>query len=127
MVRFATLLPTVLALALVLKTAAPVLDATQSARPVAQELARFAPNAPLCVGDVSRTLVFGLAFYRNQPVHSFAEPTWKLPPNCLLVAPLAQTKNLIAAHYTFAGSFPAQEVGFWWVNGQPPLTPQVNH
>ena len=39
--RFVTLGPVVLALAFVLRVGAPVMDRTQSARPVAQELARM--------------------------------------------------------------------------------------
>ena len=120
MVRFATLLPIILAVAFVLKVAAPVVDAVQSARPVARELESFAPNVPICVSNVSRTLEYGLAFYRDQPVYYYGERAQRTPANCLLVAPLSQTRSLVSAGYVFAGSFPAQNVGFWWLVSRPP-------
>lgn len=117
MVRFATALPLVLCVAFVLKVAAPVVDATQSARPVAQEIVKLGrPTADICVSNVSRSLEYGLAFYRNHKVYALgyaaaADETSR----CLLVASLG-TKNPVppGGHRLFAGDFPAQNVGFWW-------------
>ncbi|HEV2114145.1 MAG TPA: glycosyltransferase family 39 protein [Terriglobales bacterium] len=135
MVRFATLLPLVLCVGFVLKVAAPVVDATQSARPVARELASFAPSADICAGNISRSLEYGLAFYRDHPVYELGQgqsPARK----CLLVAPLTRKSVLqIPARRLFAGDFPEQSLGFWWIDlpAQPAhastpesIPPQVN-
>jgi 4-amino-4-deoxy-L-arabinose transferase-like glycosyltransferase len=65
--RFATLVPAVVTLAGVLRLAAPVLDATLSARPVTEGLAEFDPHhLPIAVFLVPRETEFGITFYRNQ-------------------------------------------------------------
>jgi 4-amino-4-deoxy-L-arabinose transferase-like glycosyltransferase len=126
MARFATLLPLVLCVAYVLKVAAPIVDATQSARPVARELASFAPNADICVSNGSRSLEYGLAFYRNRPVYALG---WSAEERarCLLVTSLAK-KNPVPpkGHRLFAGDFPAQNLGFWWVELQGFHVPEGN-
>ena len=48
------------------------MDARISARPVAEELKRLAPESlPVAVFDVKRETEYGLAFYRNQVVASY--------------------------------------------------------
>jgi 4-amino-4-deoxy-L-arabinose transferase-like glycosyltransferase len=66
LLRFATLIPMLACVAYVLRIAAPVVDATQSARPVAGQLAEV--KTPVAVFRVSRTVEYGLEFYRNQPI-----------------------------------------------------------
>ena len=84
---FATLVPVSLALAFLLRMAAIppgkisavgephpisglILDLTQSARPVDQELRRLGVNegTPVAVFTVRRDLAYGLNFYRNRPI-----------------------------------------------------------
>jgi 4-amino-4-deoxy-L-arabinose transferase-like glycosyltransferase len=68
-VRLATLAPTLVALGFVLRFVAPAIDAKQSARPVAQMLAhRTTPDTPIEAFSLRRDLVYGISFYRNQPV-----------------------------------------------------------
>lgn len=66
MLRFATLIPLLICVAYVLRIAAPAVDATQSARRLATSLAGV--KTPIAVFKVSRTVEYGLGFYRNQPV-----------------------------------------------------------
>jgi 4-amino-4-deoxy-L-arabinose transferase-like glycosyltransferase len=67
--RFVTLVPVVLGLALILLFSAPVIDRAQSARPVANELSQLDPgHSQLAAFNVPRELEYGLGFYRNQPV-----------------------------------------------------------
>jgi 4-amino-4-deoxy-L-arabinose transferase-like glycosyltransferase len=69
-IRMATLVPILVALAFVLRYVAPAIDAKQSARPVAEALAqrRVPSDAPAVAYNLRRELVYGLGFYRNQPM-----------------------------------------------------------
>jgi 4-amino-4-deoxy-L-arabinose transferase-like glycosyltransferase len=69
LLRFATLVPLALCVAYVLRVAAPAIDATQSARPVAKSFASV--TTPIAVYRVSRSLEYGLGFYRNQAVSNY--------------------------------------------------------
>src|SRR5262249_4411584 len=69
LLRFATLIPLALCAAYVLRVTAPVIDATQSARPVARNFSTV--TVPIAVFKVSRTLEYGLGFYRNQRISRY--------------------------------------------------------
>jgi 4-amino-4-deoxy-L-arabinose transferase-like glycosyltransferase len=74
-IRLTTLVPVLVALGFVLRFVAPAIDAKQSARPVAQALAQRAKGSTPVVGyNLRRDLVYGLSFYRNQPVLYPATP-----------------------------------------------------
>jgi hypothetical protein len=50
-----------------------LLDLNYSARPLAREIAQSVPAAtPVAEVDVRRDIVYGLAFYRNQPLVNYA-------------------------------------------------------
>jgi 4-amino-4-deoxy-L-arabinose transferase-like glycosyltransferase len=68
--RFVTLLPLILGVGFVVRGVAPVLDATQSARPVAELLQQIdQPGClPLATFALNRNTAFGLAFYLNRRV-----------------------------------------------------------
>lgn len=67
--HFATLVPVVLALAFLLRPAAPVLDNVLSARIVAAEMRQLGiGKVPLAVFHVRREVAYGINFYRNQTV-----------------------------------------------------------
>jgi 4-amino-4-deoxy-L-arabinose transferase-like glycosyltransferase len=67
--RVATLVPAVIALALVVKWGAPLLDETLSERPVANALSQLnSHNMPVGVFLVPREVEFGLQFYRDQAI-----------------------------------------------------------
>ena len=70
--HFVTLVPTILAVAFLLRPAAPTIDRTQSARPINQRLIELdAANDPVAVFNVKRQITYGLTFYRNQPVSHY--------------------------------------------------------
>lgn len=72
--HFVTLVPTILGLAFLLRPAAPVIDKTQSARPIAEELSRRAPaDLPVATFNVKRDIAYGLDFYRNQPISHYEQ------------------------------------------------------
>jgi 4-amino-4-deoxy-L-arabinose transferase-like glycosyltransferase len=67
--RLVTLLPMIVALAFLLRAAAPVIDGKLSARPLALELEEIAPaNAPVALYYAPREVEYGLNFYRNQRI-----------------------------------------------------------
>jgi 4-amino-4-deoxy-L-arabinose transferase-like glycosyltransferase len=72
--HFVTLVPTILAVAFLLRPAAPVIDATQSARAVERELDRHVSNdVPVAVFNVKREITYGLNFYRNQRISRYEQ------------------------------------------------------
>jgi 4-amino-4-deoxy-L-arabinose transferase-like glycosyltransferase len=68
--RFVTLLPLILGVGFVVRGVTPVLDATQSARPVAELLQQIElpGRLPLATFALNRNTAFGLAFYLNRRV-----------------------------------------------------------
>ena len=120
--RFATLVPVVLAFALTLKGTAPFVDYQQSARWVVRALNQTAiGQIPLlAVYDVPRSLEYGLEFYRNRPVLSYERN--EIPPGDHLVVAAAGAKaeleyRLKGRRVTRIGGFAAQHVDFYLVSG----------
>ncbi len=73
MLRFTTLVPVLIAFALVLKGTAPMIDVLQSARPVALRLAAttLGEVPTVAVYDVPRSVEYGLGFYRDHKIASY--------------------------------------------------------
>jgi 4-amino-4-deoxy-L-arabinose transferase-like glycosyltransferase len=72
--HFVTLVPTILAVAFLLRPAAATIDRTQSARAVQARLAELgAGEGTVAVLHVRRDVVYGLNFYRNQPILYYSE------------------------------------------------------
>jgi hypothetical protein len=70
--HFVTLAPTILAVAFLLRPAAPVIDQVQSARAVQERLAQLGvADGPVAVFNVKREVAYGLNFYRNQPIRYY--------------------------------------------------------
>ncbi len=71
--RFTTLVPVVIAFALVLRGSAPIIDVLQSARPVQASLQTTALGLlpEIAVYDVPRSIEYGLGFYRDHFVASY--------------------------------------------------------
>ena len=68
-IRAATLVPLALLLFFLLEVNGHLLDLNYSARPLARELAKDAPDVhTLAVWHVRRDMEYGLAFYRNQDI-----------------------------------------------------------
>lgn len=73
--HFVTLVPTILAVAFLLRPAAATIDRTQSARPVNQRLVELgvAASDPVASFNVKRQVAYGLDFYRNQPISHYEQ------------------------------------------------------
>ena len=73
--HFVTLVPTILAVAFLLRPAAATIDRTQSARPINQRLTELGvdANEPVASFNVKRQVAYGLDFYRNQPISHYEQ------------------------------------------------------
>ena len=116
--RLATLVPTILALAIALRFGALPLDETLSARPVANELANFdSHHLPVAVFLVPRETEFGLAFYRNQIISNYQMR--QIPPGEHIVVAAQGFQRSIAKEsgrkVTYLGNFAPQKLEYFYV------------
>jgi 4-amino-4-deoxy-L-arabinose transferase-like glycosyltransferase len=123
MLRFVTLIPVVLTVGAVMKLGSQALDATLSARPLAQELATVEMRQrPLAVYHIRRELEYGLTFYRNQLSFNY---DWGrvLAEEHLLVAQensqAAIEKVLAGRRVSYLGHYAPQHVDYFWVAAAP--------
>lgn len=121
MLRSATLLPVVLAVAILMKMGAGAVDATLSARPVAAALSAVdAHRLPVATFDVRRETEYGLAFYRNQVIgHDDAQPLWD--EHLLVAAEGRQTqlaKFLGDRHVEYLGYYAPQHLELYRVSAK---------
>jgi 4-amino-4-deoxy-L-arabinose transferase-like glycosyltransferase len=120
--RFVTLVPVVLAVAAVLRLGAPSLDATLSARPLAQEINRVDNRSlPLAILRLSRETEYGLHFYRDQNILRYE--AGEIPAGeHLLITPEGWQKNIAkwtpGRRVTYVGSFAEQGMDYYWVAGK---------
>jgi hypothetical protein len=118
--RIATLVPTVLAMAFILKAASPAIDAKNSERPVAQKLSEIAPSStPVAVANVSRVVEYGLNFYRNQPIANYDRGEVPMGTHIVVAKPGAEKAIESLAHgrqVTDVGGFKAQALEFYYVS-----------
>ena len=121
MLRFTTLVVLLIAYALILRGTAPIVDAMESARPVALELGQTALGeiSEIAVYDVPRGLEYGLGFYRNRKVFSYERN--EIPTTGHLVVAAAGTKSeleyrLRGRRVTRAGGFAPQHLDFYLVS-----------
>ncbi len=124
LLRFITLVPVVIAFALVLRGTLPIVDYQQSARWVVHAINQTAiGQIPIvAVYDVPRGVEYGLEFYRDRPVFSYERK--EIPPgDHLVVAPAgAQTELqylLPGRSVTRVGGFAPQHLDFYVVSGSP--------
>jgi 4-amino-4-deoxy-L-arabinose transferase-like glycosyltransferase len=126
--HFVTLVPTILAVAFLLRPAAATIDRTQSARPINQRLAELGVTAtePVATFNVKRQVAYGLDFYRNQPIsHYEQEGPLDLPsgiPSAMHVV-VAKEGSLGAVQAAVGsrqvlplGAFPQQHLEFFQVS-----------
>ena len=117
--RFVTLVPVVLALGAALRLGTPALDASLSARPLAQEIDRVDNRSlPLAILRVSRETEYGLHFYRDQKILRYE--AGEVPAGeHLLITPEGWQKNIAkwvpGRRVTYVGSFAEQGMDYYWV------------
>ncbi|HEV2729011.1 MAG TPA: glycosyltransferase family 39 protein [Terriglobales bacterium] len=119
MLRLVTLVPVVLCVAAILRLGAPSLDATLSARRLAEQITKAdSQRLPLAVLLVSRETEYGLQFYRNQNIARYE--LGQVPAGKhLLVAPEGLQRNVekrvTGRRVAYLGSFAVQGLDYYWV------------
>ena len=121
--RFATLLPVILGVAFILRTVAPLVDATQSERPVAAQMASLgvAPNALVATFKARREVEYGLAWYRNQAIKSYER--LEIPDSAHVVVTRSGSEPelreiLPGREIKPLGEYPPQGLEFFAVSGK---------
>lgn len=118
--RFTTLIPVVLAVALILRLGSSPLDRTQSARPVAQELASMeTAQLPIAVFKATRETEYGLAFYRNQVVANYSRGEIPAGQHLLVAREGSEDelKTLLPdRRFSHLGGLPTEHLEYFWVS-----------
>jgi hypothetical protein len=119
--RFATLVPVVIAVALTLRGTAPMINLLLSERPVETTLeeTEIGRIPDIAVYDVSPAVEYGLAFYRNHPVASYERN--EIPAGDHIVIAAAGTQKELQYRMTNRkvvkfGAFPLQHLDFYFVS-----------
>jgi hypothetical protein len=118
-----TLVPLIIAIGFVVKVAAPVVDSTQSARPVAQAVSRVRPtDYPVVVFHVPRQTEYGLPYY-GIPVTVLDDATRDRllppPPYLLITSEKAATEFATSSPMLPVGQFVPQRLLFFIVSRSP--------
>jgi hypothetical protein len=120
----ATLFSVVISVAAVLRFAGPVIDATQSGRPIAQSIQGLSRESisresmPVAVYHLSREQEYGLEFYLNRPVERYE--TGSIPADAHVLAAAQSTQVEVAGlvpgrRVSYLTSVQAQKVDLYWV------------
>ena len=112
MLRFATLVPVVIAFALLLRGTAPMINFLFSERPVQMTLAETEVGRipDIAVYDVPPGVEYGLAFYRNHPVANYEHN--EIPAGDHIVVAASGTQKEL--EYRLPGRRVIQFGGFQW-------------
>ena len=119
MLRPATMIPIVIGVGALLRLAAPTIDATQSARPVAQNIQSFSHEpVPVALFHANRQLEYGLGFYLNRPVERYEDGQVPTDGHVLVAVQNSEVQFSDLLHgrkMSFLTSIPAQKLDLYWV------------
>jgi len=129
MLRFSTLVPLVIAYALVLRGTAPMINVLQSARPVQSTLSltELGKVADIAVYDVPRGVEYGLGFYRNHKIASYERNEIPSGDHLVVAAAGAKTElefRLKGRRVTHVGGYAPQHLDFYLVSGNTEQAPK---
>jgi 4-amino-4-deoxy-L-arabinose transferase-like glycosyltransferase len=123
--RFATLVPVVIAFAMLLRGTVPIVEALESARPVqaSLQLTALGQLPTIAVYDVPRGIEYGLGFYRNHYIANYGRN--EVPDTTHLVVAAAGTEKeleyrLPERRVTRIGGWEPQHLDFYLVAAKPP-------
>jgi 4-amino-4-deoxy-L-arabinose transferase-like glycosyltransferase len=129
--RFITLIPVILAVALILRLGSSPLDRTQSARPVAQELAGMeTAKLPVAIFNATRETEYGLAFYRNQVVSNYNRGEIPAGQHLLVTREGSEDKLktlLPERRISHLGGLPTERLEYFWVSAPGMAMPGMKH
>jgi 4-amino-4-deoxy-L-arabinose transferase-like glycosyltransferase len=116
--RPATMIPVVIGVSAIVRLAAPVIDATQSARPIAASILSFSHEpVPLAIFHVGRVQEYGLEFYLNRPAQHYENG---IPGEGHVLVAAQDARAQLAAlvgnrKLSYLTSIPAQKLDVYWV------------
>jgi 4-amino-4-deoxy-L-arabinose transferase-like glycosyltransferase len=115
----ATVFAVVISVAAVIRSAAPIIDAMQSARPIAQSIQGFSHEAvPLALYHINRLQEYGLEFYLNRPAEKYESGNIPVAAHVLVAPHSAQVEAAALVpgrRVSYLTSIPAQKVDLFWV------------
>jgi 4-amino-4-deoxy-L-arabinose transferase-like glycosyltransferase len=119
LLRSATMLAIVVGVGAILRLAAPVIDATQSARPIAESIQAFSREpVPIAIYRIKREQEYGLEFYLNRPAQRYEDRNVPADAHVLLAARNTQSQvaQLVPGRrVSYLTSIPAQKLDLYWV------------
>jgi hypothetical protein len=109
----------VVCVAAIIRFAAPVIDATQSARPIAESIQAFSREpVPIALYHINRVREYGLEFYLNRPAVKYEEGNIPAADHVLVAAQGTQSQvaQLVPGRrVSLKASIPAQKLDLYWV------------
>jgi 4-amino-4-deoxy-L-arabinose transferase-like glycosyltransferase len=119
LLRPVTMFAVVVSVAAVIRLAAPAIDATQSARPIARSIQAFSNEpVPITLYRVNRVLGYGLEFYFNRPVQPYESGNIPAAAHVLVAAQGTQSQvaQLVPGRrVSYLTSIPGQKLDLYWV------------
>ena len=114
-----TMLAVVVCIAAAIRFAAPVIDATQSGRPIAESIQAFSHEpVPIALYHINRVQEYGLEFYLNRPAEKYEEGNIPAADHVLVAAQGTQSQvaQLVPGRrVSYLTSIPAQKLDLYWV------------
>jgi len=109
----------VVSVAAVIRFAAPAIDATQSARPIAESIQAFSHEpVPIALYRVHRVQEYGLEFYLNRPAEKYEEGSVPAAAHVLVTGQGTQVQvaQLVPGRrVSYLTSVPEQKLDLYWV------------
>jgi hypothetical protein len=119
LLRPVTMVAVVVSVAAVIRFAAPVIDAAQSARPIAESIQAFSREpVPIALYRINRVQEYGLEFYLNRAAQPYEGGNVPAAAHVLVAAQGTQSQvaQLVAGRrVSYLTSIPAQKVDLYWV------------
>jgi len=114
-----TMFAVVVSVAAIIRFAAPIIDATQSARPITESIQAFSREpVPIALFHVNRVQEYGLEFYLNRPAEKYEEGNIPAADHVLVAAQGTQSQvaRLVPGRrVSYLTSIPAQKLELYWV------------
>ena len=119
LLRPVTMFAVVVSVAAVIRLAAPAIDATQSARPIARSIRAFSHEpVPIALYHVNRVQGYGLEFYFNRAVQPYESGNIPAAAHVLVAAQgtESQVAQLVPGRrVSYLTSIPEQKLDLYWV------------
>jgi 4-amino-4-deoxy-L-arabinose transferase-like glycosyltransferase len=119
LMRPATMIAVAVCVGAIIRLAAPVIDATQSARPIAESIQAFSREpVPIALYHINRVQEYGLEFYLNRPAQPYESGNVPTAAHVLVAAQGTQSQvaQLVPGRrVSYLTSIPEQKLDLYWV------------